>query len=136
MNKIINKAFILQFFSYLFIGGLAAIVEWVTFWVTNEPLGLNIYISTGIAFFLATLANWILGRKITFKDAAKSKKPAGDAVAVYIVSGIALGINLSLMALFVDVLGMNPMFSKIIATGIAFLWNFISRKFIIYRKKS
>ena len=136
MKNIFNKAFFFQFISYFFVGGFAAIVEWVTFWVTNTPLGQNIYISTGTAFFFATLANWILGRKITFKDVAKEKKPFGDAVAVFFVSGIALGINLSLMALFVDVLGMNPLFSKIIATGVAFLWNFSSRKFIIYRKKS
>ena len=132
--KLFNKEFVHQFFSYFFIGGCAAIVELIFFWIVNVPFGQNIYISTILAFLIATFTNWILGRNITFKKVAKTKKPVGDALAIYFVSGIALGLNLLLMAFFVNILGIYPLFSKIIATGIAFLWNFLSRRYIVYKK--
>ena len=97
---------------------------------------MNLYFATAIAFLIATFVNWILGRNITFKKVAKTKKPVRDAIAIYIVSGIALGLNMLLMALFVEVFGIHPLFSKVIATGIAFLWNFSSRKFIVYKDLS
>jgi len=58
---------------------------------------------------------------------------------VFLVSLIGLGFNMMLMWLFVDVLGLDSdarkMASKIMATGIVFFWNYLSRKFLIYREK-
>jgi len=109
-------------------------VEWGIFWISNTPLGWNIFISTVIAFVVATFVNWILGRLTLFKKVAKKKKIGIDAAAVYLVSGIGLGLNLVLMALFVNVLGIFPLLSKILSTGIVFSWNFLSRKYFIYRE--
>ena len=133
IKNILDRHFVFQFISYFFVGLCAAIVEWLVFWLFNELLGQNIYISTGAAFILATFANWILGRKTTFKKAAKDKRLGADAIAVFFVSGIGLGLNMAFMALFVHIIGMYPLIAKILSTGIVFLWNFASRKFIIYK---
>jgi putative flippase GtrA len=111
-------------------------VEWAVFWLCDELLGGNIYISTVAAFALATLANWALGRKTAFKKEAMGKRSGKDAAAVFFVSAIGLGLNLLLMKLLADIIGIYPLISKILATGIVFVWNFSSRKFIVYREKS
>jgi len=130
----LNKSFIKQFIFYFFIGLSAAVVEWLSFWVVNEPFNQNIYISTTAAFILATFVNWIIGRNTIFSKAAKTKKVGVDAFSIYLVSGIGLGFNIALMALFVDVLNIYPLFSKIMATGIVFMWNFLSRRYFLYKQ--
>jgi len=122
-----------QLIPYFFIGLAASLVEWFSFWVFNEPLKIGIYLSTTTAFVLSTFVNWIIGRNTIFKTAAQKMKTAFDALAVYLVSAIGLGFNLLLMMLFADKLGIYPLFSKIMATCIVFAWNFLSRRYIIYR---
>ncbi len=123
-----------QFISYGFVGGVAAVVEWTVFWFCDEIINAYVALSTTAAFIIATFVNWVLGRKLTFKNNAKNNSKGKDAAKVFIVSGIGLGLNIALMELFVNKLHLYPMLSKIIATGMVFLWNFLSRKYIIYRE--
>jgi putative flippase GtrA len=130
--KLLNKANIKQFISYFFVGGVAAIVEWVMFFIFANVLQINYFVSTVIAFIFSTTANWILGRITTFKD-----KKAKEAFLVFVVSAIGLLFNLILMYLFVTVMGfdssLGKTLSKIAATGIVFIWNFLIRKLVIYK---
>ena len=126
--KLLNKANIKQFISYFFVGGVAAIVEWVMFFIFANVLQINYFVSTVIAFIFSTTANWILGRITTFKDNNTYKdKKAKEAFLVFIVSAIGLLFNLILMYLFVTVMGfdssLGKTLSKIAATGIVFIWN-------------
>ena len=136
--KLLNKANIKQFISYFFVGGVAAIVEWVMFFIFANVLQINYFVSTVIAFIFSTTANWILGRITTFKDNNTYKdKKAKEAFLVFIVSAIGLLFNLILMYLFVTVMGfdssLGKTLSKITATGIVFIWNFLIRKLVIYK---
>ena len=134
--KLLNKANIKQFISYFFVGGVAAIVEWVMFFIFANVLQINYFVSTVIAFIFSTTANWILGRITTFKDNNTYKdKKAKEAFLVFVVSAIGLLFNLILMYLFVTVMGfdssLGKTLSKIAATGIVFIWNFLIRKLVI-----
>ncbi len=136
--KLLSKANIKQFISYFFVGGVAAIVEWVMFFIFANVLQINYFISTVIAFVFSTTANWILGRITTFKDNNTYKdKKAKEAFLVFVVSAIGLLFNLILMYLFVTVMGfgspLGKTLSKIAATGIVFIWNFLIRKLVIYK---
>ena len=136
--KLLNKANIKQFISYFFVGGVAAIVEWVMFFIFANVLQINYFVSTVIAFIFTPTAKWILGRITTFKDNNTYKdKKAKEAFLVFIVSAIGLLFNLILMYLFVTVMGfdssLGKTLSKIAATGIVFIWNFLIRKLVIYK---
>ena len=136
--KLLNKANIKQFISYFFVGGVAALVEWVMFFIFANVLQINYFVSTVIAFIFSTTANWILGRITTFKDNNTYKdKKAKEAFLVFVVSAIGLLFNLILMYLFVTVMGfdssLGKTLSKIAATGIVFIWNFLIRKLVIYK---
>lgn len=136
--KLLNKANIKQFISYFFVGGVAAIVEWVMFFIFANVLQINYFVSTVIAFVFSTTSNWILGRITTFKDNNTYKdKKTKEAFLIFVVSAIGLLFNLILMYLFVTVMGfdssLGKTLSKIAATGIVFIWNFLIRKLVIYK---
>ncbi len=134
MKKIENKKLyeeIKKFVSYFFVGGMAAIVEWVTFAIFN--IFFNYTISTIIAFVLATTANYFLGKMLTFKNYKHSKK---DIVSVFVVSGIGLLLNVIFMYVIIDIIKFKyEMIAKIISTGLVFIWNYISRRMFVYKKE-
>lgn len=118
--------------SYGIVGGVAALVEWLTFYVC-DTLSIYYLIGTAIAFITATFVNWLLGRKITFKDSPKLQNWKRDLVSVYLASLVGLFLNLGFMLLFVSALSMDPLISKIISTGLVFFWNYFIRKQLIYK---
>lgn len=138
MKKLLEVPFIRQFFSYFLVGGIAAIVEWVCFALFENLLDIHYIIATCLAFIFSTTTNWILGRFWTFKD---NKTYIGRQVKeislVFMVSAIGLLLNMGLMYLFVTPLGLDTpilkIFDKVAATGIVFFWNFLVRKFVIYK---
>ncbi len=119
-----------QFISYFFVGGVSAIVEWISFFLCN--LSFNYNLSTIVAFILATTFNYILGRKFTFKDSNNGHK---DMLAVFGVSFIGLLLNILFMNILLKGLNISyEMVAKIISTGLVFMWNYLVRKIFIYKK--
>lgn len=138
MNRLLNESIVKQFLSYFCVGGIAAIIEWIMFAFFANAVHLNYILATCLAFIFSTAANWFLGRIWTFKNNNSFKnKRSKEIVLIFAVSAIGLLFNLILMYGFVTVLSLNTAilktFSKIMATGIVFFWNFLIRKFVIYR---
>ena len=137
MNKFISKKNIKQFISYFGVGGVSALVEWGSFFLFDSILSIPYLSSTVLAFIVSTTTNWFLGRTFTFKNSSYKDKKVKEIILVFIVSAIGLGFNMMLMFIFVDIIGMNTSvlktIAKIVATGIVFIWNFISRKLWIYK---
>ena len=120
-----------KFISYFFVGGMAAIVEWITFAISN--IFFNHLFATVIAFILATTFNYFVAKRLTFKDYKQSKN---DIISVFIVSGIGLLLNILFMFVFIDIFKMKyELLAKVISTGLVFIWNYISRVLFIYTEK-
>lgn len=138
LREVVQKTIVRQLLSYFCVGGIAAIVEWVLFAFFANILNINYIIATCLAFVFSTTTNWFLGKKWTFKDSSTYKgKETQEVFLIFLVSGIGLLFNIGLMLFFVTILRMNTatlkVLSKILATGIVFIWNFIIRKLVIYR---
>ena len=119
-----------QLFLYLIVGGGAALVEWFFFYIFIKEVRLNYIIATSLAFIFSTFANWALGRLLLFKSNQNITK---ELVKIYLTSIAGLLMNLFIMWIAVDWLALGQMFSKILATGIVFFWNFLIRKRVIYK---
>lgn len=130
-NGKINES-IKQFMLYLIVGGGATIVEWIAFYLFfyNGFVKIHYMVSTSLAFILSTYANWALGRLIMFKASQNTWK---EIAKIYLTSIAGLLMNLIIMWIAVRKMGCNEMLAKIVATGIVFFWNFLIRKFLIYK---
>lgn len=140
LKNLLSSKNIRQLLSYFGVGGTAALVEWLCFYLLEKLFNLPYLLATALAFIASTTVNWILGRMFTFKESAYKEKKLREAVLVFIVSAFGLAFNLLLMTFFVELLGMNTNLlktvAKVLATGIVFIWNFLSRKLWIYREKA
>lgn len=122
-----------DFFLYVVVGGLATIVEWVAFWVLENPMHIQYLVSTALAFVFSTFANWFFGRLLVFKSGRGSF--LREIISVYLASVIGLLLNLLIMFILVQNFTINKMPSKIAATAIVFIYNYLVRKQVIYKKK-
>ncbi len=131
------KDFILKFkdlFLYLIVGVIATLTEWIIFYCFENMLpAVHYNIATSIAYVISTFVNWLAGRLIVFKESNQSVFK--ELVKIYLTSIVGLLLNLAIMYVCVDLLTLDSMLSKIIATGIVFFFNFLVRKLFIYKKQ-
>ena len=133
MRKMENsrvKENVRQFVLYLVVGGIATVVEWILFYILNGVGHIHYMGSTAIAFIVSTFANWMCGRILLFQ---KTKNIWKELLEIYVTSIAGLFMNLLIMWLAVETFGIHEMISKMAATGIVFMWNFLVRKFVIYK---
>lgn len=121
-----------QLILYLIVGGIATVVEWVLFYILNTPLRINYLFATALAFVISTFSNWLAGRLIMFKSSGKLWL---ELIQIYLTSIAGLLMNLIIMWLAVELLSIAELASKMLATVLVFSWNFLIRKFVIYKGK-
>lgn len=120
-------------FGYLIVGGLATIVEWAGFWLFSEKLSIEYLLATALAFAISTFANWLFGRLMVFRG-KQQQSLLREILSVYLASIVGLLLNLLIMFLLVQLLGVEKMIAKMAATVLVFTYNYLVRKLIIYRK--
>lgn len=127
-----DKKGIKEFLLYIIVGGIATVAEWVVFFLLGK-VSCHYAVATAIAYILSTFVNWLAGRILVFKE---SKQPIiKEILSVYLASIVGLLLNLLIMWVAVDLISINEMLSKIAATGIVFVYNFLVRKLLIYKNR-
>jgi len=124
MKKIIS-----QIFKFGLVGGIAFLIDYSVLYILTEFCHIHYLISTIISFSISVIFNYILSIKWVF-DVTK-KQTSKEFLAFIILSIIGLIINAILMYLFVDIINIHYMISKLISTIIVMIYNFITRKLFI-----
>ncbi len=97
-----------------------------------EYAGLHYLVANTIAFVAGTALNYILSILWVFtKQSSYNRKKEFTIFALIGLVGLAL--NSLFMWMFTDGFGMYYMMSKIITTILVYVWNFFSRKYIIFK---
>lgn len=99
----------------------------------GEPSTLATVIGTGMGFVLGLFVNYFLSVLFVFSEKGKSKSVYGFTVFA-ILSAIGLGIHLVGMYIGYDLLGINEWIVKIILTAIVMVYNYVSKKLLLFKK--
>lgn len=129
-----NKKLFQQIIRFLFVGGSAFVIDAGILFILTSLLGMHYLISGMISFTVSVIYNYILSVKWVF-DASKQHKKEQELVVFIGLSIIGLGINQLFMWILVDCLSFYYMFSKVIATAIVMVYNFITRKVFLEGKQ-
>jgi putative flippase GtrA len=117
---------------YFVVGGTAALVDWILFYVLAVQLSINFLVAGGISFTIATIVNYFLSVAHVFESGARFQR-RHEILAVFVVSGIGLAINQAILFVLVQWISLHLMASKITATGVVFLWNYFARSRYVFR---
>lgn len=119
----------IQFFFYLFIGGISALFNLFTFLILMS-LGMNASLSASTAFITSAFLNYILCICLLFRHNAKWKSTAEMAIFVFVVSIIGIidvkTTNLLLLWNF------SPGLAKSLSSILCLIFNFLSRRFVVF----
>ena len=126
-------------------GGGCFLVELAVLILLKGQLGIDTLIATPIAFLVSVILNYILCVVWVFRGT--KNQGAGAKAGFLITSLIGLGLNELLMLLFRVTLGEETVIltlagqeirmyvlNKCLATLIVMIWNYFSKRAILYRK--
>jgi len=117
---------------YFLVGGVAAAVDICIFTVAVKGFGFNWFLVALCGFMFATAVNYLLSIRYVFESGARFKKQA-EVSLIFIVSGIGLVINQSVLWLLIETVGLDEVLSKLVATGTVFFWNYTARSHFIFK---
>ena len=135
-----------QFIRYVFVGGGAAFVQWGLLVLLKEAVGLDANIANAVGFIGGLVFNYIISTLWVFDNSAVKNK-AAEFTAFALIGVVGLGINQVMIWLFDKALSDSKLFGgliaadkyyligQVLATGIAFFWNFFARKYLLYNKR-
>jgi putative flippase GtrA len=121
-----------QMLRFGFVAGWTSIFELFAFYLillTN----IHYQIAVVISFTFGTTLRYIYSRKFAFKS--KSKKVATQFTAFFSISVFDLMINIFFMYVFVELVLLGPMVSRISAGAIAFVIIYVCHKNISFNEK-
>lgn len=125
-----SEKLLLQIFKFIMVGGLAFVIDYLTLILCKEVFNLNVLVSAAIAFTVSVIFNYILSIRWVF-DVDKSKSEKKNFIIFIVFSIIGLLLTELIMWVGTDILKVNYLLVKIIATAIVMVFNFITRKLFL-----
>lgn len=121
---------LIQIFKFGIVGGIAFLIDYIVLFCCKEFIGLSVLLSAAIAFTVSVVYNYIASVKWVF-DVNKEKSAKKNFVIFIILSIIGLIITEIIMWIGSDIIKINYLIVKIIATAIVMVFNFITRKMFL-----
>jgi len=118
---------------YFFVGGIAASIDIGLFFVFAKLVGWNYLLVGAGSFILATLANYVLSVRHVFQSGARFARHH-ELALVYLVSLIGLALNQTVLYWGAEILLLELMLAKLLATAAVFFWNYGARAHFIFRR--
>ena len=122
----------IQFFRYIFVGGVAFLADGGSLFLITT-IGVNYLISVIFAFVIGLAVNYGLSKLLVFENSSVNGKI--EFLVYGIIGVIGLGFTEIIMYVLTEIAGLYFMVSKVIATIIVLVWNFVARKITLKKKK-
>ncbi len=122
----------IQLFRYFFVGGSAFLIDISFLYSLTDFFGIFYLTSAAIAFIMGLLTNYILSISWVF-----SKRTYDNTISEFtlftILALFGLTLNEFLLWGLTNSLNIYYLYSKLIAAGIIFFFNFFIRKIILFQ---
>ena len=116
-----------------FVGVLCFFIDYGIMVFLTEVFGINYMVSSTVSFSVSVTVNYILSVAFVF-ETDKDKNKIKEFIVFVLLSIVGLGVNELFMWLGTDLMGIHYMITKIGATAIVMVYNFVTRKMFIEKK--
>ena len=125
MTKLINKII-----KFSIVVCIATIIDFICLYIFKEYLNIDVILANTLSFIISVIYNYIASITLVF-DINKNKNKKLKFALFIIFSIIGLIINNTLIYILTNTLNIYYLLSKVIATLIVMIFNFITRKMIL-----
>jgi putative flippase GtrA len=122
----------MRFGRYFIVGTLAFGVDLGCLLLLVQLLPL--LVANTVAFLVANLFNFLLAHVWVFRRPFRGSDLARQYVSVLAISLVGLALNDALVWVGVKVLEGDVVVSKVVATLVTLVWNYLSRTLWVYRE--
>lgn len=119
-----------QFMKFGIVGAISFVIDYLLLYVLTEFGGINYLISGAISFTVSVIFNYAASMKFVFQGVEGMSKKK-EFIIFVVLSVLGLGLNQLIMWIGVDKIGIYYMITKIFATAIVMVYNFVTRKIFL-----
>ena len=120
-----------QIVKFGIVGAIAFVIDYAVLFVLVQFLHMDSIIAATISFTVSVIFNYLASMKYVFVGRADQSKQTQFIIFI-VLSVIGLGINDGILSPFIPTY--YYLVSKIVATAIVMVWNFVSRKIFLEEK--
>lgn len=125
-----TRKLLIQIFKFGIVGVIATIIDWFVFYLANDIFKIHYAISAILSFTVSVIYNYTASVKWVF-DVNNEKSKRKQFIEFISFSIVGLLLNDLIMWICVDKFSIYYLLSKIIATAIVMVFNFITRKMFL-----
>ena len=126
-----------EIINYVIFGGLAAVVNFGSYFVFARIFHIDEVVSSGLSWFCAVLFAYITNKIWVFESKTETKKAFLKEMIMFFAARVISGIlcDVGTFALMVKVFGINDIVSKVVTQVMVVVMNYVFSKLIVFRKK-
>ena len=128
----IKKTFTPEFIRFLIVGVISAGIEYALLFLF--AMKMDYKVANIPAFILTNVITFILSNRYVFTSTTRGNKRYELTLFVICLGG-ALAVNSAVLFLMKEVIVMDLSFAKAIAIAVTVIWNFVTRKHIVFRNR-
>ncbi len=129
--RFINSMLAKQFIRFILVGGTSAVIEFSLLVLLVEVLKMGYLSGNVMAFSLTNIITYLLSRYFVFSPTDRKKRLEAALFLVFLCGGLA--INQSVLWAVVEFVGLDYKISKVVAILVTIVWNFFTRKYIVFK---
>ncbi len=125
------KKLISQILKFGFVGAAAFVIDYGLMVLLTEVFNVYSLISAAISFTVSVIFNYVASVKWVFEVDEEKNSKQKQFIVFVVLSVIGLIINELIMWIMDSKFGIHYMISKLVATFVVMVWNFITRKIFL-----
>lgn len=133
ITGLIRKVKNLELSRYVVAGAVATAAEWGSFYFLAVVIGIYYQFGVAASLILGAATNYLINKTYTFKN--KSRKITSQFVLHLGVSAFSWAAHMGVMFVLVDLISLEKMLSKILATAIMLLPNYMMYKHTVFNPR-
>jgi len=126
-----NRLFKKEFTRFVLVGGISAVLEYSLYFLFKSVL--DYLVANVLAFALTNVATFILSRRYVF--APSGAKRSQEAALFFVCLMGALLVNQMVLWALVEFGTVDDKIAKAIAIAVTVIWNFFTRKHLVFRNR-
>ncbi len=123
-----------QVIKFGIVGVISTLMDYGLMILFTEVFGLYYLLSSTLSYGISLIFNYLASMKYVFrgrKDVSRLK----EFLIFTLLSLLGMGINQLILWLIVENAGIDYRISKILATVVVMIWNFVTRKLFLEKKE-
>ena len=131
MKRVIGRYLELNFVRFVIVGLISAAIEYSLYFALTTVL--HYQVANVLSFALTNVVTFVLSRKYVFASGNQNK--AEEATLFILCLLGALIVSQGVLSALVEYGNINDKIAKAFAICVAVIWNYFTRKHIVFRKR-